>query len=342
MSNDYSIALADFPDGLVNEATLHSEINANANIVPHCSAVGMLGSDVVVSFLGALSAGEQTELEDVVVPAHDNTPTPADTIPVAIENEDGSQVSFPMTDGENGKTPIFQPNIIPAGYFFWGTGAFDDVAGNKVGEGDQIAWTCTVSVTPPNDEVLVGRFMHHVYVLGGHVAAKNADVSDWVTLEIRAPASSPEDRTGTNDGNANKVATGLGFNVLVPAPLGDGDWNVDGSDMEAGEINQDLCPVPNTTGTGFWNWDPNASPSITPVANPLAPDGSYDLYDVQLPLARQANRYPLMIEGNVTPVASIKGKKILPHWEWVFTLRRGVIGTATVAIRLDTARKKTL
>jgi hypothetical protein len=238
----------------------------------------------------------------------------------------------------SGNTPIFQPNVIPAGYFFYGTGAFDDVAAPSRGTGEQIV----VEVEGPDAEGSIeGQFFDHVYIIGGFLATLDAGIRDWCTLDMLAPASAPEDRTTTHDGNANKVSVGP-FNIIVPAPLGDGDWNVDGAALTAGELNTDLCPVPNATGAGYWHWDPTQSPSIFPVTDPTTPDGAFDLYDATLPLARQANRYPLTASGNVTPAAAVKGKKVLPHWKWKFTVHREEAGTIQVSIRLDTARVSTL
>ena len=257
-----------------------------------------------------------------------------------MQNPDGSAITFPMTSGLK-PTPMFQPNVIPAGYYFYGTGAFDDTATAKRGEGSQIA--LLTGGTPGDEHELVGRFFDHVYVLGGQVVPYASDYQDWVSLLLRAPASAPEDRTTTHDGNANKVSVGP-FNVIVPAPGNDGDWDVDGATMEAGEINLGLCPIPagdpDEGGTsGWWDWDPAASPSITPN---LTQTGGYNLFDAALPLARQANRYPAGGAGDVTPTAAVKGKKILPHWEWVFTLHQTGAAAVKLAIRLDTARAKTL
>lgn len=254
-----------------------------------------------------------------------------------IQNSDGSTANFPQTAGG---APIFQPNVVPAGYYFYGSGAFDDIATGTRGEGDQI--TLKTDGTADDQVELVGRFMEHVYILGGHLANCDADYDDWISLLVRSPASAPTDKTATHDGNANKVSVGP-FNIIVPA-ANDGDWDVDGTTLEAGEINQSLSPVPafNSAGdpNGWWDWDPTATPSITPN---LTNTGAFNLFDAAIPLGRQANRYPAITQGNVTPAGSIKAKKMLPHWEWVFTLRRGsTAGTVKVAIRLDTARLTTV
>jgi hypothetical protein len=252
---------------------------------------------------------------------------------ITIVNDDGDDVNFPMTSA---KTPIYQPNIIPAGYLLYLAGAFDDLTGSGTrGAGAQIH----MSKTENGEATLEGQFYEHVYVLGGMVGSTGADLLDWMSFEVFAPASAPEDRTATNNGNANKSDVG-GFNIIVPAPGNDGAWNVDGATLQVGEINQNFVPVPNSSGTGYWNWDCEANPSITPVANPGAPDGKYDLFDAQLPLARQANRVPVIPGGEITP-PTLKGKKILPHWKWKFTLHRQATGTVEAAACLWLARLKT-
>jgi hypothetical protein len=254
---------------------------------------------------------------------------------VAIKNDDGTSANFPQTAGG---TPIVQPNVVPPGYYFYGSGAFDDITGKKRGIGEQIV----IEVEGPNaEDTIEGQFFDHVYILGGFLEALNPGIRDWCSLTMIAPASAPEDRTGTNDGNANKINLGP-FSIIIPAPGGDGDWNVDGSTFDAGELNKGLVPVPNGAGIGYWHWDPTQNPSIYPVANPASPDGAFDLYDGQIELARQANRYPVTAPGNVTPAAAVKGKKVLPHWKWKFEVHREEAGTVQVAVRLDTARASTL
>lgn len=335
MSVGYEYSLSqDFPNGQVNGTKLVQEILAEPAIaVAPTGQVDTIGDDVVIFLKAALSPAEETALT-ALVGLHDGEPTPDDVQAVTVTN----QINLPTTEND---TPIFQPSIIPAGYYFYGTGAFDRFdAPAAIGVGPQIA----IEATGPNNSVTVrGRFMHHIYILGGIFRHIGADLYDWISLLMEAPASSPEDRTDTMDGNANKLPTGAGFNIIVPAPNNDGAWNVDGATLEAGEINLNLCPVPSYseggTPAGYWDWNPLENPSLVPSA---PGQGHFNLFDATLPLARQANRYPCIVDGNVTPVSSIKGKKILPHWVWAFTVYRKEAGTVSVAIRLDTARIKTV
>jgi hypothetical protein len=348
----YTIAGLPLGEGL-DPQLLKLQINESPLVVSSVSDVLVVGGHFYVDMAASLSQPEKIALDGGVtqVPSdppgegsilgqHAGPSTPE--LLVGIRNTDGSKANFPSTDAG---TPIFQSNVVPPGYYFYGTGAFDDVAGNSRGAGPQIelAVSADEHIDPAGKTAtLVGRFLEHVYILGGHFAALGADLGDWISSEIVAPASTPEDRTGSLDGNAVKVPTGAGFNVVVPTEPGTGSWNVDGAALEAGEINAGLVPVPSPTQTGFWNWDPGSTPSLSPVSNPAAPDGAYNLFDAALPLARQANRYSCLTEGDVTPQGAVKGKKILPHWLWRFTIHRHAPGTLKVAVRLDMARVQTV
>jgi hypothetical protein len=253
-----------------------------------------------------------------------------------IVSADGTVANFPQTAGG---TPINIPNIVPAGYYLYVTSAFDDDVNGVRGEGNVIA----MERTNIGETIIEGRFIEHVYVLGGAIGAKSAEFDDWISMHVKADASAPEDRTGTSDGNANKVALGGGAHIIVPAPLNDGDWNVDGSTLVHGELNADLVPVPSSGGnTGYWHWDPAQDPSIYPCANPAQPDGPYNLFDFPIdPLVRQANRLSFLIPGDITP-PTLKGKKILPHWKCVFTMHRNSQqGTLQGACRMTLARVTT-
>jgi hypothetical protein len=254
---------------------------------------------------------------------------------VIVTSPDGEQVNWPMTSAG---TPLYNPNILPPGYLLYIAGSFDDLDDAKRGEGDQMG----VEKDGTGTAYVEGQFFEHVYALGGALCELNGGFGDWATMEVQAPASSPEDRTSTHDGNANKVNIGTGMNIIVPAPLGDGDWNVDGSTLLVGEINEDLVPVPNATGEGYWNWDPTVSPSITPVTNPAEPDGAYDLYDFAMPLVRQASRVPLMNNKGECCPPTIKGKKMLPHWKLRFTINRASTGKVSAMFYMKLARKNTV
>jgi len=244
-----------------------------------------------------------------------------------IVNEDETLANFPQTTR---KTPIFQPSVVPPGHLFYGTSRFDqDDQSQEIGEGGAIIFNTS---TPDDVVVIEGRFHDYVYILGGRICAWASSVNDEVSLDTVFPASAPASTPGV--GNAS-LHPELGF--FYPAE--NGDFTVDGSTLEVGTINQNLCPVPAAEdNTGFWNWDPTQNPSITPAPNQ---DGAYHLFAVEIVAVRQANKYPVK-DGEVTPAAGIQGKKVLPHWLWRFTLKKGPEATPTQCrILLYTARVKT-
>jgi len=312
---------------------------------------------------------------------------------MSIKNIDGTTANFPLTAG---KTPLFNPSIVPAGYYLYVTSAFDlvedpplatvaeinadatpevgtafelsdagdltlgglspttalpVVIGNKVlfeggqwwiytmpsrGIGPQVA----LEQDGPGKTVVAGQFLDHVYILGGAISdSPAAEPGDWISMHAYAPASTPAS-VAAGTGNAVWELYG-GPSRLKPDNV-NGDRVVDGLTMKAGEINLNLSPVPNPYKAGYWNWDPTKSPSITPVDDPSAPDGTFDLFNVNIPLVRQANRISLMIGGDITP-DSLKGKKMLPHWILVFTVMRAkAAGLLKATARMTTARLKTV
>lgn len=333
----YDYPLTDFPNDRVNVVTLRQQIEApgsgvliQLNSTPTVTTVSGVANCRVV-FKAALPAPEKAALDGVVA-AHQGAPS-SETDRTYIINDESEIVNWPMTSG---KTPIYNPNILPPGYMLYVTGAFDNLETGKLGEGAQI------QVTQFNQGLayIEGQFLTHVYMLGGDFGMNGGVIGDWTSMMAWAPASSPSSTPGV--GNANKMAVGPGMNIILPAPGGDGDWTVDGSTLQVGEINAGLTPVPNKTDAGFWHWDPDEDPSIYPVSNPLIPDGQFDLYDFPLPLVRQANRVSLLLYAKECCPPTIKGKKVLPHWKLRFYLNRESAGAAEVAFELKVARHGTV
>lgn len=290
--------------------------------------------DLIRTYFKADLTGDNLTVFNALPAQHNPTPIhPA--AKTEILNEDGVIVNWPMTES---KTPISLPNNIPPGYLAYITGAFDNPTTGTLGNGDQMV----VEQTDEGEATLTGRFIEHFYVINGSYHDDNADIRDWVSMHLYADASSPTAAPG-GDGNADKVSVGPSMNIIIPNATDEGDWDVDGKTLEAGEINKDLVPLPaydaDGNPNGYWDWDPTAETSITPAAG----DGGYNLYDFPAGIiGRQANRLPLKggCENCVPP--NVKGKKILPHWTIVFTLHRHVAGTAAVAFEMKIARINTV
>lgn len=319
-----------------------------------------------------------------------------------IMNASDEVVNWPQTSGDGDptkKTPLLNPNILTPGYLFYGTGAFDNIATGKRGEGVLLE----MEQGEAGLQILDGQFIEHVYIHGGDFGAEGNAKGDWVQMMAWAPASVPTDRTSEQDGNADKVgiagvvsvsgtfqigetvtggtsghtgkvvslpednqmkimnasgsfeqgetitggtsgataavAATIAVNMIVPNGGSTGWWNVDTSAMLVGEINENLVPVPdeNSPQVGYWNWDCDASPSITPAAG----DGSFNLYDQPLPLVRQANRILCICKHKDCCPEALKGKKFLPHWKIRFYVNRATVGSLWVGFTLKTSRRKT-
>ena len=163
MNYDYSLS-ADFDDA-INPSALADAINAST-ITIALVRIDTSGDDVTIVFKAAISSAEETTL-DTLVANHDPAPTPDESTKVVIEDVDGKSAYSPVTDKG---TPINQPNVVPAGYFFYGTGAFDNIAAGTRGDGAQIV----LSRTTAGEDECRGRFLEHVYIIGGYIATNAA------------------------------------------------------------------------------------------------------------------------------------------------------------------------
>lgn len=322
---NYSI-LNDTLNGAVELSRLEEEYNAEDTLTYKLTGLRTSGDVLTITTADDLGSGpgSQKEALDALVAAHTGFPYDFADL-VKIQNEDASLANFPKTSRN---TPIFQPSIIAPGDLFYGTGALDREDDEEIGEGTLLSFKAE---TPGDVVVVEGRFSNYVRILGGVMRCWSSTMDDTLSLEIVFPASAPAMTPGL--GNASIMG-----GVFVPVSSG-GTHTVDGSTKEVGDINLNLCPVPTDPGTGFWNWDPDQNPSITPAPEK---DGNYHLIPAEISALRQANKYPVA-DLDVTPAAGIQGKKVLPHWVWRFTMTKGPEeGVPTKArILLYTSRKTT-
>lgn len=179
----------------------------------------------------------------------------------------------------------------------------------------------------PEDKNMEWSFADWVYISKGTIHYRNAGVGDYVAFKVFAPASTVSSNPGS--GNCNLVATGLGFNVIVPA-AGDGSHDLTSA-----------IPVPATGEDGYWDWDlpdtgsGNVTASVTPGA------AQYQLYDAPLDLVRWVRKLPLIGDGSETLHPETKARRLLPHWRMKVELHNESLGQLQLVWHLDCARKKT-
>jgi len=168
-------------------------------------------------------------------------------------------------------------------------------------DGAPLRYECKESDTGEWFVGLEWQYNDWVYLAGGEVAYKGAKWGDELNYDIYAPAT-----VATTPGDGfSKTPTGLGFNVFHPG-------NVSSIDLT-----KDAVPVPNSKGTGWFNWDPDTN--VISVNSDQK--GGYDLFDVPLPLSTFIPRLQVWggtddnprTEEFVNPV--VKPKRLLPQWK---------------------------
>lgn len=236
-------------------------------------------------------------------------------------------ITGPKTsDGKN----IFLPNLFPGGVTLYLCGAGDDVDGD-LGRGAGALFNLSSEDATPV-ELEVG-FLDIIYLAGGTITWKGAELGDCISLEVYAPKT-PGVANDTGTGNANLV-----FNVWVPAN-GDGAYDVDLSKTNP-------VPIPgydeDGKRTGFWEWSNDAlgHGRVTPAASPG--NGNCHLVPAPFPLARFVNRMVLLGDGSMNlQIPAIKPKLMWPAWRLKATLFNGGHAGLKAAWVLTLARYATI
>ena len=234
----------------------------------------------------------------------------------------GSIIGQAVPETSDGK-PIFLPNIFRGDVDLYFPGEGDGLA--EIGGGEPFQ----MSSDTAGETTITWRFRDWIYTAGGVMTYRGADLGDSITLSIYAPATVIT-ANGSGTGNCTAVATGLGFNIVVPA-AGNGTHDVN-------EV--DKVPVPAGDGAGYWTWDTpdTGRGTISPKAS-----GGYDLYDVPIPLVTWLRKMPLLGSNIVDyMLPAIKPKRILPHWTFKAELHNSGHAGLELCWVMFCARKKTL
>jgi hypothetical protein len=179
-------------------------------------------------------------------------------------------------------------------------------------------------------------FLDGVFLAGGHIEWDGGHWGSNVYMELVAPASTTKAPAIPGQGNCNKVPTGLGFNIIVPA-AGNGQYDLDVP-----------IPIPSfddetNAMTGYWHYSEPwvGKGTLTPSATPTA---KYNLFDVQLELAHFAKLHLFMDSGRRDMIApAIKPKWILPEWKMrVVITNTEASKTLRLAWDLLVARRKSV
>lgn len=203
-------------------------------------------------------------------------------------------------------------NRIASGYTQYITGRSDDVVNDSYGTGVKLKFD-------KNNLTKIFEQLDHYYMIGakGYFDSE-CTLDDEMKAEMIAPASTGWSDNGSNTGNANKteVITSSGLYILTPAPLNDGNVDIDLDAFRSGSTKVLAnTPVPKPGNTGYWNYDADSN-TITAVSNPASPDGGFDLYTFDITLHRFAESvYAGPDKLCDFEAADIIGKKLWNFWQ---------------------------
>jgi hypothetical protein len=167
---EYSRSLSIVFGGSVNSGNLRSEIGANLNITTGMDDNAPVSVDagadaVIMRFKNALPAGEELELDTVVIPAHDSTPS-AEPQMVQIDQSKEQRV-YPSPRPKDRKT-------------------FFSSAGDSAAPGD--GPLLKFKMTPGDSEKSVDvSYLETVLIKDGYVVCQGAPFGSWVSAEMYTP-----------------------------------------------------------------------------------------------------------------------------------------------------------
>lgn len=209
--------------------------------------------------------------------------------------EDGYQVPALENDGKILVTPY------PAseGYKTWFTGAGDQLSPLVRGGGQRIKLQWDANENRGAKQIDL-QFAEPVEMHDGgafYSPVNSWSIDDNMTVRLIMPATVT---TISGSGNCNRVASGLGYDVVVPA-AGDGGHEVDLTTA---------VPVPDPNNQGFWNVDHD-----TGVITPGSPGASgFNLLTVEVP-ANFLRNVPLGHPMGHFDIDAYKAEWVHPTWK---------------------------
>lgn len=237
---------------------LQQEINADAGIVPSCLSVAGSGENLVLEFAAALSAGEETTL-DALILAHVPNPQSVDVDQLPLSELDDTKLAV------HASQKPYVPGI--HSYAVW-TGSGDDIAGNDIGDGPLVHLDAEPGTPVKTVDVEFLANAGRVWIHEGYLKFDDGGEGDYMSSDIVARATPLQ------------TSTDLDYNIvddwLVYAGPGAGTHGLAGQPV--------LCPR-TYAHDGDWNYD---GTNLTPAAG----DGEYKITTVERIVHRYINRIP--------------------------------------------------
>ena len=314
----YSIS-TDITAQKLASSRLVAEIGASS-IITALDRIDQSGDGLDIWFKDVLSGGDETTLNGLVT-AHSGVVLPDDFVQKMLAVTEGGAVQPVAADNK----PFVLPNSFPGEVILNFTGCSDKIDAPTERWGGALFG---LQRAPNGTDTFTVDMLDGIFLAGGHVSWEGGSWGSYVYFELVAPATTTKAPAVANQGNCDKVATGLGFNIIVPA-AGDGEFDLDVP-----------IPVPaNDNETyaqnGYWNYtDPwLGKGTITPNATPTA---KYNLFDTELELAHMAKIHLAKASGERDLIApAIKPKWILPQWKMKILAHNAIADTTTLNLTWD-------
>jgi len=241
MTTKYTYSVSThFPNQLVDNARLHSEISSSEDITIALDGVNVSGDVCDIVFKDDLPGTQPTTLSGVVL-AHTGESSVESPLPVSIY-----QARY---DSDSKQVMVITP--APRGSFTWYTSRGDVADPLERGAGEKALITISGGAAPGvYTKELQFAGDGGVYIHDGEMAWRNEAGTvegfggeDEVSIYIKFPATTDFSENGGGTGNCNLYPIGGPYNAIVPA-AGDGGYDVD---------LDKAVPVPDSSGVWVVN-----------------------------------------------------------------------------------------
>jgi hypothetical protein len=247
---------------------------------------------------------------------------PTDCPNNAAHTIDTSKTQILETEGEehpkaeDGKEFI-TPDLFPLGYFAVHAGCSDDVTNGTRGAGTRGKVARTTTGTTNVEQ----QFIDHVLLAGGSLYRVGGKIDDYVDMKVYAPATAGTNNAGEGSYDKTEIIPSSGIYRYDYVASGDGDWDLNLTEKLNSNVSfTKAVPVPNSSNTGWFNYDKNSNTLTLATGQ----DGAYDLYDTAMDLTAHVRKAPLLGEGKMcSTVAAVKPALVLPHWIFKISVVEG-------------------
>lgn len=225
----------------------------------------------------------------------------------------------------DGKQVVYVTPSTP-GWNTWITSA-GDAAGPPIVRGGgtllQLDWT---AVEARGTKSVDFQFAEPVQVNDGGATFDSTQWTPADLLEYQMVLSATATTSVSGTGNCNKVATGLGFNVIVPA--GNGAYDVDLATA---------VPVPSADSTGYWDADYETG-EIAPSSVPG--EAKFNLFDAEIKLA-SVRRVIFHNQRGLFELPAYGVEWVHPNWLLRCLVTKNSAGAGTISGWIRVFRKST-